>query len=81
MLASLRRQSSAIGSRTGWRICVRNESGTRLRSEPCWGGGGGRLGCRAPGAGGVVGALNARGETSSSDDVDDDWLVNGEASR
>lgn len=73
---SLRRHSSAAGSRMGGCSVLRKESGTRSRSEelsecrPCRGGD----------TGGVSGVENGRGEEPSSDDEEDDW-VNGEGSR
>jgi len=60
---------------------VSTDRGTRLRSGVVW--------CcvtwtwgKDVGTGGVEGALNVRGDTSSSEDVDDeDWLVKGDRSR
>lgn len=59
---------------------VSTASGTKLRSGVDW--------CCATwtwgkevGTGGVVGALAARGEASSSEDADEDWLVKGDESR
>lgn len=90
---SRRRQSSAIGSRTGGLIVFSTDSGTRLRSDGpsrcCIGIG--RV--SAAGSSGVPwyevveeggGGLGevGRGEEPNSDDAEEeDWLVKGEASR